>query len=227
MDPAFEAQLRESGVTFTGEDATLLETIDEEGSLNRAATELGRSYSHAQKRLGRLEDAFGTLVKRQRGGAGGGGSTLTDTGRALLARFDRLERGYASVADVAETVLDGEVRDRDGELGRVDTAAGTIRAIVGPEMEEVHVTIPADAVVLHAPEDVPPADGTSARNRFSGTVVSVTAGESVAKVAVDVGAAVPLLAVLTHDSVDRLSLEPGTPVTATVKATATRCASRA
>lgn len=223
MDAGFEAQLTAGDVTFTAADASLLETIEEVGSLSGAAAELGRSYSRAQKRLTLLEDAFGPLVERTRGGEGGGGSRVTEQGEQLLARFQRLERGFAAVAEVAETVLEGDVRERHGELGLVETSAGTIKGVVPPDAEHVQVSIRADAVTLHADGVAPPTDGTSARNQFDGEVVSVTPGEAVARVAVDVGASTPLLALVTADSKERLDLRPGRAVVATFKATATRC----
>jgi molybdate transport system regulatory protein len=77
-------------------------------------------------------------------------------------------------------------------------------------------------VTVHAPADSPDAGGTSARNRFEGTVVGVDRGASVATVSVDVGGPEPLAATLTHESLDRLSLTVGDAVVATFKATATR-----
>jgi molybdate transport system regulatory protein len=191
--------------------------------LNRAAETLGRSYSRSQKRLGELEAAFGSLVERTRGGPGGGGSRVTEDGENLLERFERLETGYAAVAEVTKTVLEGTVTARNGEIAEIETAAGPVRALVPPGSDEVRVGIRADAVTLHAPEDAPPAGGTSARNRFEGRVESVTAGENVGEVVVDVGADVPLRALVTARSRERLELEPGRRVVATFKATATRC----
>ncbi|APE96427.1 TOBE domain-containing protein [Halodesulfurarchaeum formicicum] len=223
MDPSFEAQLQEGEVVFTARDAALLEAIREAGSLNKAAAELGRSYARCQKRVTTLESAFGTLVERTRGGAGGGGSQVTDAGESLLQRFERLETGYAAVAEVTETVFEGTVTSRDGEIAEIETDAGLTRALVPPGVEEVAVGIRADAVTLHAPSDAPAAGGTSARNRFEGTVESITSGERVHQVDVDVGAPTPLTVLVTEKSRQRLGLEPGTPVVATVKATAVRC----
>ncbi len=223
MDPSFEAQLREGDVVFTARDVTLLEAIREQGSLNKAATELGRSYSRCQKRVKTLEAAFGTLVERTRGGAGGGGSRVTEAGEALLKRFERLETGYAAVAEVSETVLEGTVTARNGEIAEIETAAGPMRGLVPPAIEAVQVGIRADAVTLHALDDAPPAGGTSARNRFSGVVETVTAGENVGQVGVDIGAETPLQALVTARSRERLGIEPGREVVATFKATATRC----
>ncbi|WP_435359605.1 TOBE domain-containing protein [Haloarchaeobius sp. DFWS5] len=222
MEGEFEAGLRVDGLTFGPHDAALLRAIDDAGSLNRAASDLGRSYARSLDRLQSLEGAFGSLVERQRGGAGGGGSRLTSRARDLLARFDRLRTEFAGVATAAETVLDGEIVARDGELGTVETAIGPVRALVPPTGTAIQVWLRADAVTLHAPDDAPAAGGTSARNRFDGTVVSMDVGESVATVTVDVGADTTLSALVTMDSVERLDLAAGTAVVATAKATSTR-----
>lgn len=226
MDAGFDAQLRADGVTFEAADADLLRAVDDESSLNAAADSLGRSYSRAHQRLQQLEDAFGTLVERQRGGAGGGGSHLTDRARDLLARFDRLRAGYEGIAETEEAVFEGRVVDRDGELGEVETPAGRVRALVPPDADEVQVSLRADAVTLHDPDDAPPANATSARNRFSGVVSGIDHGQAVAHVAVDVGAPTDLVALVTQDSRERLGLGPGAAVVITFKATATRATPR-
>jgi molybdate transport system regulatory protein len=219
---AFDVYIGGEGVTLTERDVRLLRAIDEEGSINRAAAELGRSYSRAQQRIVDLEDAFGDLVERSRGGSGGGGSTLTDGARELLARYDRLRAAFAGITETAETVLAGEVTDREGRLAAVDTEAGRLRALVPTGAEAVTLAIQADAVTLQAPEETPSPGATSARNRLEGTVRAVAVGEAVGEVAVDVGASVDLQAIVTVASIDRLGLAAGEPVVATFKATATR-----
>lgn len=203
-------------------DVRLLRAIDGHGSINRAAEELGRSYSRAQQRIVDLEGTFGDLVERNRGGAGGGGSTLTGNARELLARYDRLRAAFDGVTETAETVLSGEVIDREGRLGTVDTEAGRLRALVPADAEEVTLAVQADAVTLQAPSETPPPGATSARNRLEGTVTAVDAGEAVARVRVDVGAPADLRAIVTVASTDRLDLAPGRPVVVSFKATATR-----
>lgn len=225
-DAGFDARLQVGEVSFTDRDATLLRRVDEAGSLNRAADDLGRSYSRAHDRVKTLEDAFGPLVERQRGGPSGGGSSLTDRAREVLARFERLRAGYTAVAETSEAVLDGTVERRTGELGTVQTAAGTVRAIVPPECNTVQVSVRADAVTLHEPTEGPPADATSARNRFGGPVVAVERGEAVSHVTVDVGPDEPLFALVTDASRRALALEPGRDVVASFKATATRATPR-
>jgi len=236
MYAGFEARLQAGDVTFGPEDVALLRAIGEHGSVSGAASALGRSRARALSRLEALEAAFGPLVERQRGGPSGGGSHLTDEARDVLARFDRLRAALAGTAGVSETVLDGTVTEETGELGLVETDAGTVRALViderdsedGGETTEdrvgatVQVSVRADAVTLHAPEDAPPGGGTSARNRFVGEVVGLDVGDAVATVALDVGLADPLQALVTVESVDRLSLSVGDELVATFKATATR-----
>ena len=126
-DASFDTYLAAEGVALDDRDVALLEAVADSGSLNRAATELGRSYARVQRRVVELEAAFGPLVERTRGGAGGGGSHLTDEARDLLARFERMRAAVSSVAEVEETVLAGTVRDREGELAAVETDAGTSR----------------------------------------------------------------------------------------------------
>lgn len=224
--PAFDAKLHADGVTFDSGDAALLRGIDDAGSLNAAADGLDRSFSRAHKRLSTLEEAFGTLVESRRGGVGGGGSVLTGRARGLLARFERLRTEFAGVADVAETVLDGRVVDREGELAVVETAAGRLRALAPPGASVVHVTVRADTVTLHGVAAAPPASETSARNRFEGRVVGIEDGEAVASVRVDVGADRPLLALVTARSRRELGLQRGSAVLASFKTTATRATPR-
>ena len=226
VDAEFDARLRAADVSFTRRDVALLRAIDEAGSLNRAADVLGRSYSRAHGRLEDLEAAFGPLVERTRGGAAGGGSTLTEEAHALLARYDRLRAGYAAIAETTEAVLEGVVEGRSGELGTVSTAAGPLRALVPPEDDAVSVSVRADAVTLHAPGEAPAGDATSARNRFEGHVAGVDRGEAVSLVSIDVGADTPIYALVTEDSRRRLALEAGRPIVASFKATATRATPR-
>ncbi|QDX40466.1 TOBE domain-containing protein [Salarchaeum sp. JOR-1] len=226
MDAGFDARLTAGDVAFDERDAALLRAVDAEGSLNAAADGLNRSYSRAHARLTDLEDAFGPLVDRQRGGSGGGGSALTENAADVLARFDRLRTGYAGIAETTEAVFDGEVASRNGELATVDTAAGRLSALVPPDASSVSVAVRADAVTLHDPADSPEPDATSARNRFSGTVTAVERGDAVSRVTIDVNAATPLYALLTNDSVERLALAADAAVVASFKATATRATPR-
>lgn len=72
------------------------------------------------------------------------------------------------------------------------------------------------------PDDIAASEGTSARNRFFGTVTAVVTEGTVAWVECDIGAETPLMALVTRETVDRLDLEPGIDMVATFKAMATR-----
>jgi molybdate transport system regulatory protein len=222
LNASFDARLNREGVAFTKRDAELLQAIDEQHSINRAADVLDRSYSRSQQRIVTLEDVFGDLVERTRGGPGGGGSSLTTTARRLLADFDCLRAEFTGVAESEETVLSGTVVESDGELATIETAAGPMRAIIPATTPAVQVVIRADTVTLHTPETTPEADGTSARNRFRSTVTDIEAGEAIAHVDLVIGDGVDLAAIVTQASVSKLDLSPGDDVMASFKATATR-----
>lgn len=209
-------------LTVDERDVAALDAIDAEGSMHAAAAELGRSYSRLQNRVVELEAEFGPLVERQRGGEGGGGSTLTRQARDLLDTFERLRVEVSGLADAEESVFTGRVVDRDGTLATVETGAGTLTAVLSEPADEVQVSVRSDTVVLTDPAEGPEPDDTSARNRFSGTVTDVESDESLGRVTVDVGSETPLRALVTRDSLDRLALDAGEEIVASFKATATR-----
>lgn len=72
----------------------LLSGVDQYGSLNRAAKELGMAYSKAWRVLRLAEQEFGIqLIERQ----GAHGSTLTEAGRQFLDHY----REMVQAADAA------------------------------------------------------------------------------------------------------------------------------
>ncbi|WP_200531908.1 TOBE domain-containing protein [Halorubrum sp. LN27] len=232
------AALIGDGVEFDGRDAALLRAVHEAGSVAGAAADLGRSRARALSRIEALEDAFGTLVERRRGGTGGGGSRLSAGGRDLLDRYDRLQAVLAATASVPETVLDGTVASVDGELADVDTAVGRVRGLHGDGDgagdardgaavgDAVQVRIGADAVTIYKGDVGVDPDATSARNRLRGAVVGVEAGETVSTVRVAVGE-VEFRVLITAESAARLDLVDGEEVAIRWKATATRIVAHA
>lgn len=232
MDADVEVSLTADGETFEASDAALLRAVDSEGSLNAAASALGRSYSRAHKRLTTLEETLGQLVERKRGGEGGGGSALSERGRETLARFARIRAVLAGTAAAEEVAISGTVRERTGRLVTVESRAGELHAIAGTDTDEartamavgngVAVALTADAITLQSPAASPAGDQTSARNRLEGTVTGIERGDGVATVTVDVGAAMPLSVLVTEESCERLGLAAGGAVVATFKATAAR-----
>lgn len=75
----------EEGMLFGLGRAQLLEQIEKQGSLNKAAKELGMSYRAAWGRLKNTEDVLGeALVLKTRGRKGG---SLTPLGERILADY--------------------------------------------------------------------------------------------------------------------------------------------
>lgn len=71
--------------------ARLLEAIEKHHSIIKASSNLNMSYRYALHRISLAEKRLGfKLVKRIRGGALGGYSELTDEGRTLLAKYERM-----------------------------------------------------------------------------------------------------------------------------------------
>ncbi|MDO8672468.1 MAG: LysR family transcriptional regulator, partial [Dehalococcoidia bacterium] len=69
-------------------------------SLAKAAEELGAPYRSAWQRLKESEEALGVrLVVTQSGGAGGGGSLLTEVARDLVCRYHRFNEGIIELVD--------------------------------------------------------------------------------------------------------------------------------
>lgn len=210
-------------VEFDARDAALFRAIHRTGSVAAAATELGRSRARALSRVETLEGAFGTLVERQRGGSDGGGSRLTEAGRRLLERYDRLAAVLSVTATVPETVLTGTVVAVDGEMADVETAVGTLRGLHDGLAAggTVDVRVGADDVTVHEPGTAPAPGSTSARNRLDGTVSGVEPGEAVLTVRIDVDGT-PFRGLVTRESADRLALGDGDAAVILWKATATR-----
>ena len=99
MELKAKVWLEEGGALCFGRGrADLLQAIDGTGSISAAARQMGMSYRHAWTMLKASEQRLGrTLVRRSKGGAGGGGARLTDDARALLRRFHAIEGDFVTL----------------------------------------------------------------------------------------------------------------------------------
>ena len=86
--------IEKNGKPFLGDGRiTLLESIDQEGSINRAAKSLGMSYKRAWQLINAVNDlADVPIVLRSTGGAGGGGTELTNQGKKIVSEFRRIDK---------------------------------------------------------------------------------------------------------------------------------------
>lgn len=86
--------------TFLGEGRiSLLNKIDEFGSISKAAKEMNMSYKKAWELVNSMNSQSKTpLVERTIGGTGGGGTILTEAGRNAIKLFQHVNKsGKASL----------------------------------------------------------------------------------------------------------------------------------
>ena len=68
---------------------SLCKLVDETGSLNKAAAEMGMAYSKAWSILKHAEESFGIQLLRRKGNKG---SELTPEARSLIAIYEELQK---------------------------------------------------------------------------------------------------------------------------------------
>ena len=96
---------RDGQVVLSKWRVQLLEAIEQTGSISAAAERMQIQYRLAWERLEEMEHGLGLrLVERHVGGAGGGGARLTEAGRDLAQRFNRL-------ADQVDSCLSEQFRE--------------------------------------------------------------------------------------------------------------------
>jgi molybdate transport system regulatory protein len=91
----------------------LLEAIDANGSLSRAAEALDVPYRTAWERVKATEAELGVrLLESESGGADGGGSRLTAEARDLCRRFRRVSGGIQEVVSRRFAAEFGEPKEK-------------------------------------------------------------------------------------------------------------------
>ena len=115
MEPRVKLWIEKDGrLALSAYRVRLLRLIDETGSLAEAAVNMGLSYRRAWGKLREIESNLGIkLVASEAGGAGGGGSRLTEDGRRLIDIFERFQA--ATERDLAQ-----EFARFFAEAGRTD-----------------------------------------------------------------------------------------------------------
>ncbi|MEM3875114.1 MAG: LysR family transcriptional regulator [Candidatus Bathyarchaeia archaeon] len=92
--PSFKIWLEHHGKPLIGKGgAQILEQIEKEHSISKAAKKLGMSYRYVWSYIKRVEKSLGKpILETYRGGRkGGGGAELTSFGKALLEEYRRVE----------------------------------------------------------------------------------------------------------------------------------------
>jgi molybdate transport system regulatory protein len=103
----------EIGVFLGGTRIRLLEAIDRHGSISHAAKSLPLSYKAAWDAVEDMNNlAEEPLVQRSVGGAHGGGTTLTEYGRRMVAFYRAMEENYQELLErSAQSLGDDGARD--------------------------------------------------------------------------------------------------------------------
>lgn len=94
----------DTGESIFGEgQMRILETIQEQGSINAAAKTLKMGYRSMWGRLRKMEKRLGKpLLDRHKGGAEGGHSDLTPEALEMIDKFRRLRQ---EIAEASETIF--------------------------------------------------------------------------------------------------------------------------
>ncbi|MBW2146209.1 MAG: LysR family transcriptional regulator [Deltaproteobacteria bacterium] len=79
--------------------ASLLEAIQETGSLQKAADRMGMSYRHAWGIIQKMEHRSRKKLVITKQGRNGGGSVLTPEARDWLLRFNKFHDGLRELVD--------------------------------------------------------------------------------------------------------------------------------
>lgn len=91
--------LEKNGKPYLGHGRiTLLENIDQQGSINKAAKAMGMSYRRAWQLVTSINEmSEEPVVIRNTGGSGGGGTQLTEKGKMIIKEFHRIELRFRSL----------------------------------------------------------------------------------------------------------------------------------
>ena len=173
----------------------LLAAIAETGSITRAAKVLGISYMHAWSLVQTMNACFRRpLVLTARGGQKGGGTGLTEEGKAVLALY----RHTAAAALQAALAGWGQLREHLQNPGEN--------------------TPPQFSIALSTAEDDDDLMEQSIRNEMPGTVKSIVSDKVLSEVIVDTEIG-EMASIITTRSVEEMKLKVGDKVAALVKAT--------
>ncbi|MCW3995140.1 MAG: TOBE domain-containing protein [Candidatus Bathyarchaeota archaeon] len=128
--------------------AEILETIDKEHSISKAAATLGMSYRYVWNYIQEIQNVMGeSIVETYKGGkSGGGGAKLTGLGKSLLSEYKQVE-GYLNQV-LSEQVLEVKglkLSARNQMKGKVVAVEKGV--ITGKVKVEVNMPLTVTAVI--------------------------------------------------------------------------------
>jgi len=180
-----------AGVLLGDKRIRLLEAIALHGSLNRAAQAVPLSYKAAWDALDEMNNlAEAPLVVRTTGGAGGGGTRLTEHGLRLVALYRAMESSQQDLLDRVSSP-----RALAAAVAASNDDAGALRTLLRRMSMR-----------------------TSARNQFAGTVLTIESASGLSQVRLRLEGDEELVAAITPESAETMALRPGNAAYALVKA---------
>ena len=180
-----------AGVLLGDKRIRLLEAIALHGSLNRAARAVPLSYKAAWDALDEMNNlAEAPLVVRTIGGAGGGGTRLTEHGLQLVALYRAMESSQQDLLDRVSSP-----RALAAAVAASNDDAGELRTLLRRMSMR-----------------------TSARNQLAGTVLGVCTAGGLSQVRLRLEGDEELVAAITPESAETMALRPGSAAYALVKA---------
>lgn len=181
------------GAVLSDNRIRLLEAIDRCGSLNRAAREVPLSYKAAWDALDVMNNlAPEPLVERSTGGAGGGGTKLTEYAHQLIRLYRAMESSQQ------------DILDRIGTLPTTESDAPALRTLIR------RLAMKTSARNQFSTQVVELVD--------RGGVVDVVLGLGLGGQDGQDSGGPRLIATITPESVENLELRPGSEVFALIKA---------
>jgi len=189
-----------AGVLLGDKRIRLLEAIALHGSLNRAARAVPLSYKAAWDALDEMNNlAEAPLVVRTIGGAGGGGTRLTEHGLQLVALYRAMESSQQDLLD------------------RVSSPRALAAAVAASNDDSGELRTLLRRMSMR----------TSARNQLAGTVLGVRTAGGLSQVRLRLEGDEELVAAITPESAETMALRPGSAAYALVKAPWVRITSSA
>jgi molybdate transport system regulatory protein len=157
--PSFKIWLEQNGKPILGKGgAEILEQIEKEESISRAASKLGMSYRYVWSYLQNIEKSLGkpVIVTFRGGKTGGGGARLTQLGKSLLDEYRRVE-GY-----LGEVLSDMEYWEAVGlKISARNRLKGKVVAVEKEAVTakvKVRITVPVVVTALISREAVEDLD---------------------------------------------------------------------